>query len=192
MTVRFSKILDQMLGAARPKSEWRHLHPQEIIRAREAAGDRITMFLGMGLTISAIAFPVYAINANDGKPDLPSVLPPINGALPVNKSLAAGRLHLIDFDPVATGSVAKTKTGAETTNGGVAQSIETRSLPPNYVLWSVNKGIALVEGPGGLRAVVPGATLPGAGQILSIEQASTGWVVVTSETVIGEQSSMRL
>ncbi|HZH51177.1 MAG TPA: hypothetical protein VEZ16_04770 [Microvirga sp.] len=150
------------------------------------------MFLGMGLTVTAVAFPVYAINANDGHPDLPSVLPPINGPLPVNKSLAAGRLHLVEFDPATTGSILQGAKAAEKANDGVAQAIEARALPLRYVLWSVNKGIALVEGPGGLRAVVPGAILPGAGQILSIEQAETGWVVVTSETVIGEQSSVRL
>jgi hypothetical protein len=50
----------------------------------------------------------------------------------------------------------------------------------------VNSGVALVEGPDGLREVVPGAVIPGAGQVLSIERSGTGWAVVTSETIIVE------
>jgi hypothetical protein len=49
----------------------------------------------------------------------------------------------------------------------------------------VNDGIALVEGPDGLREVAPGAVLPGAGEVLAIQRSDTGWVVVTSETIIG-------
>jgi hypothetical protein len=53
------------------------------------------------------------------------------------------------------------------------------------VLRRVTNGVAVVEGPSGLRQVVPGAVLPGAGRILSIRDTGAGWVVVTTDTIIG-------
>ena len=38
---------------------------------------------------------------------------------------------------------------------------------------------ALIEGPEGLWWVTPGMTLPGIGQIISIERSDAGWVVLT-------------
>ena len=43
---------------------------------------------------------------------------------------------------------------------------------------------ALIEGPEGVWWVTPGMTLPGIGQIISIERSDNGWVVLTSETMI--------
>jgi hypothetical protein len=35
--------------------------------------------------------------------------------------------------------------------------------------------------------VTPGMTLPGIGQIISIERSDEGWVVLTSETLISQR-----
>ncbi|GAC1335478.1 MAG: hypothetical protein NVSMB26_20110 [Beijerinckiaceae bacterium] len=54
----------------------------------------------------------------------------------------------------------------------------------NYILREVADGVALIEGPDGLREVWPGRTIPGAGKVTSIEKQGGKWVVVTSEGVI--------
>ncbi|MFC4175750.1 hypothetical protein ACFOYU_27335 [Microvirga sp. GCM10011540] len=201
MSVRFAKVLEQVAMAGRKglgsgAGERASLRPEEIIRAREAAGDRVTIFLGLGLTVSAIAFPVYAIHASAGQPDVPRILPPIVGTIPVNKSLAAAAQgRFTNYDPATTGAVFKEDGSVDQTQGSKTASAsvsEVKMASKRYVVWSVSQGVALVEGPDGLRAVVPGAVLPGAGQILSIEQAKTGWVVVTSETIIEQSSTKRL
>ena len=63
----------------------------------------------------------------------------------------------------------------------------TRSgrIPPNgYVLRDVRDGVALLEGRSGLRAVMPGDMVPGAGTVRAIERRGAQWVVVTSIGVI--------
>jgi hypothetical protein len=164
--------------------------PEDLIRAREAAGDWIAYGVGVALAVSSVAFFVYAIQTSDGRPNLPAVLPPVAGTLPVNKSLAARRLQHNDPDPTTTGSIRApadiTEKGRTFRTAALASQTDTKTPGRQYVLWKVNSGVALVEGPDGLREVVPGAVIPGAGQVLSIERSGTGWAVVTSETIIVE------
>ena len=54
----------------------------------------------------------------------------------------------------------------------------------NYVLREVADGVALIEGPDGLREVWPGRGVPGAGKVVSIEKQGGKWVVITSEGLI--------
>ncbi|MEA2856123.1 MAG: hypothetical protein QOH98_444 [Methylobacteriaceae bacterium] len=54
----------------------------------------------------------------------------------------------------------------------------------NYVLREVADGVALIEGPDGLREVWPGRGIPGAGKVTSIERQAGKWVVITSEGMI--------
>ncbi|MBV9395564.1 MAG: hypothetical protein JOZ84_14265 [Methylobacteriaceae bacterium] len=66
-----------------------------------------------------------------------------------------------------------------------AQRTEVRpKIIPNYVLREVADGVALIEGPDGLREVWPGRGVPGAGKVTSIERQAGKWVVVTSEGMI--------
>lgn len=66
-----------------------------------------------------------------------------------------------------------------------AQRAEVRpKIIPNYVLREVADGVALIEGPDGLREVWPGRGVPGAGKVTSIERQAGKWVVVTSEGMI--------
>lgn len=58
-----------------------------------------------------------------------------------------------------------------------------------YVLRDVYSGIALVEGrTGSVREVVPGESLPGAGEVRSIERRGRTWVVVTSRGIINTET----
>ncbi len=163
--------------------------PEELIRAREAAGDRIVFAIGLGLAVSSASFFVYALQTSTAQPNLPKVLPALADHLPVNRSLAAARRQYDDLDPTTTGSLSKGQETSErikTAKAAVVASPQDLTIPPRtYVVWRVNDGVALVEGPDGLREVAPGAVLPGAGEVLAIQRSDTGWVVVTSETIIG-------
>jgi hypothetical protein len=57
-------------------------------------------------------------------------------------------------------------------------------LVHNYILREVADGVALIEGPDGLREVWAGRTIPGAGKVTSIEKQGGKWVVVTPEGII--------
>jgi hypothetical protein len=74
------------------------------------------------------------------------------------------------------------------TPGDVAaagQKIEVKpKIVQNYVLREVADGVALIEGPDGLREVWPGRGVPGAGKVVSIERQGGKWVVITSEGLI--------
>ena len=66
-----------------------------------------------------------------------------------------------------------------------AQRVEIRpKVIQNYVLREVADGVALIEGPDGLREVWPGRGVPGAGKVTSIEKQAGKWVVITSEGLI--------
>ena len=59
----------------------------------------------------------------------------------------------------------------------------------NWIVRDVYSGIALVEGrSGGVREVVPGETLPGAGEVRSIERRGRAWIVVTSRGIIDTET----
>jgi hypothetical protein len=65
------------------------------------------------------------------------------------------------------------------------QKVEVRpKVIQNYVLREVADGVALIEGPDGLREVWPGRGVPGAGKVTSIERQAGKWVVITSDGVI--------
>ncbi|MBV8848985.1 MAG: hypothetical protein JOZ16_05310 [Methylobacteriaceae bacterium] len=71
------------------------------------------------------------------------------------------------------------------TEVAAAQRTEFRpKIIQNYVLREVADGVALIEGPDGLREVWPGRGVPGAGKVTSIERQAGKWVVITSEGVI--------
>ncbi len=56
----------------------------------------------------------------------------------------------------------------------------------DWALLSVIEGVANVEGPGGVRQVLPGDIIPGVGPVRSIERRGGQWVVVTSQGVIDQ------
>ncbi len=65
------------------------------------------------------------------------------------------------------------------------QKVEIRpKVLQNYVLREVADGVALIEGPDGLREVWPGRGIPGAGKVTAIEKQAGKWVVITSEGLI--------
>jgi hypothetical protein len=191
MGLRFEKVLDLVMSAGQRASADLSAagggNPvrqplEEVIRARDAAGNHMISFVGVGLAVSSVAFAAYAIMNGSGFPNLPSVLPALADGLPVNKSLASHARRSGDLDPATTGAL---PSRAETPD---ARQREARTRGQAYVIYRVFGETALVEGLDGLHVVVPGSVLPGAGRVLSIERSGGSWSIVTSETVIGEAS----
>jgi hypothetical protein len=161
--------------------------PEDLIRAREATGDRIAFGLGSALTLSVAALVIYGIQTGmgtgTGRAEPPTVRSPTVEDRPMNRSLAVARSRTMDLEPTATGSIGQRAEAGEKARTAAAAQPD-RNAARSYVVWKVSNGVALVEGPDGPREVVRGSILPGAGQVVSIERSGTGWMIVTTETVI--------
>lgn len=68
-----------------------------------------------------------------------------------------------------------------------AEPIRARIPPDGFVLRRVIGGVALIETSNGIREVIVGDYLPGAGRVRSIERRGREWVVVTSAGIIDTQ-----
>ena len=197
MGIRFDKVLEQVARAGNAKgplstAEQRERKVQRIeesIRAREAVGDRIVMCLGLALTLSAIGLPVYALNFSDGYTYLKTAVTDTT----IGRAVAASPARAADLNPATTGSL--TKKDVVLTAGqkaeAAAQSVDRRAQFQRYVVHRATGGSALIEGPEGLWWVTPGMTLPGIGQVISIERSDSGWVVLTTETMITQSPAAR-
>ncbi|HEV2565687.1 MAG TPA: hypothetical protein VGU19_11460 [Microvirga sp.] len=197
MGIRFDKVLEQVARAGNAKgpmttAEQRERKVQRIeesIRAREAVGDRIVMCLGLALTLSAIGLPVYALNVSDGYSYLKTAVTDTS----IGRAVAVSPARAADLNPATTGSL--TKKDVVLTAGqkaeAAAQSLDRRAQFQRYVVHRATGGSALIEGPEGLWWVTPGMTLPGIGQVISIERSDSGWVVLTTETMITQSPAAR-
>lgn len=161
-------------------------------RAREAATERVLL---AGLVLAALTvsgFAGYGIATGNHAYDVRSVLPDIAGPFAWKKTVAQGRLASADLDPVTTGSLAdRAEPSQAALPAPAAPGPVERPAPPSagaYALRRVADGVATLEGPGGTRQVVLGSMLPGAGRVLSIRRTGAGWVVITTETIIGPQA----
>jgi hypothetical protein len=196
MGIRFDKVLEQVAMAGNGKgpvstAEKRERKVQRIeesIRAREAVGDRIVMCLGLALTLSAIGLPVYALHLSDSYTYLKSAVTNTTAG-----RAAANSTRSSDLSPATTGSLTKKEIqpAAGQKGDAAAQTASRGALFQRYVVHQATGGSALIEGPEGLWWVTPGMTLPGIGQIISIERSDAGWVVLTTETMITQSPSAR-
>ncbi|MGO4525787.1 hypothetical protein AB4097_13080 [Microvirga sp. 2MCAF35] len=189
MGIRFDKVLEQVAraGSAREhvstaeRRERKVKRIEESIRAREAVGDRIVMCLGLALTLSAIGLPVYALHFSESYTYLTSAVADTT----IGKAVTANLTRTIDLNPATTGSLAKKD--VEQTASRKGDTTKSASRDPQfqrYVLHRATGESALIEGPDGIWWVTPGMTLPGIGQVISIERSDAGWVVLTTETMI--------
>jgi len=197
MGIRFDKVLEQVARAGNAKSappaldsgERKVQRIEELIRAREAVGDRIVMCLGLALVLSAIGLPVYAVHFSDGYSYVQSAG---NGL--VVKGATAALPRTADLSPATTGSLTRQVKSAEAAGnqGGTgAQSADRRAQFQRYVIHRATSESALIEGPEGLWWVTPGMSVPGIGQVVSIERSDSGWVVLTTETMITQPPTGR-
>ncbi|MBF9195856.1 hypothetical protein [Microvirga terrestris] len=198
MGVRFDKVLEQVARAGQPgrgaaveTRERKVRRLEDLIRAREVVGDRIVMCLGLALTLSAVALPVYAVYLSDGYAYLQSTG---NGLL-MSKGADARQARAPDLSPATTGSLNKQKIAesvAEAKADKATLAIDRQSQFQRYVIHRATSESALIEGPEGVWWVTPGMTLPGIGQIISIERSDNGWVVLTSETMISQRPTSKV
>jgi hypothetical protein len=65
----------------------------------------------------------------------------------------------------------------------------TEPIIRGYYLQEARAGFAVVQGQAAAYRVLPGAFLPGAGRVLSVEQRNDKWVVVTTQGVIVDRLS---
>jgi hypothetical protein len=197
MGIRFDKVLEQVAMAGNGKvpvstAEKRERKVQRIeesIRAREAVGDRIVMCLGLALTLSAIGLPVYALHLSDGYTYLKTAVTDTTAG----RAVTANSTRSVDLSPATTGSLSKKdiEPAAGQKRDAAAQTASRGVQFQRYVVHRATGGSALIEGPDGLWWVTPGMTLPGIGQIISIERSDAGWVVLTTETMITQSPSAR-
>jgi hypothetical protein len=196
MTTRFDKALQQVAQADRNLKAGQtalESHAQkvrrleELIRAKEATGDRIVMSMGAALVVSSMALPVYAAFFSNGY----AYLPTISSTIADQSGKIADRLEALA--PSVTGSVSRqisSTAAAENAERPAPQRVRSVEAPfARYVIHRATAASALIEGPSGLWWVTPGMKVPGAGQILAIEHSEAGWAVVTSETTITEASA---
>ncbi|WP_194164651.1 hypothetical protein [Microvirga thermotolerans] len=161
---------------------------EDILRKRDAFAGRIALGIGCALALSSIAFAGYAIRGGLPRSDFPMAVPSLHAAVQGDDERVAFRVK--ETDPVVTGSIGRT---APADSPASNTAVADESNPGRgYVLRKVLRRGALVEGPDGLREVSPGTFLPGAGRVISIFRSESGWVVVTSETVIREGAVLGL
>jgi hypothetical protein len=198
MGIRFEKVLEQIARAGNAKSDASALQVrerkvqrlEELIRAREAVGDRIVMCLGLVLVLSAIGLPVYALHFSDGY----SYLRTAASGTSTARTSTGNHPRSVDLNPPTTGSLSRPQNDPDLAlgnKGATVQGTDRKTQFQRYVIHRATGESALIEGPEGLWWVTPGMTLPGIGQIISIEQSDSGWVVLTSETTITQPPMVR-
>lgn len=149
-------------------------------RSREARIERgvLGVFLLLALTVSG--FASYAITEGARPYAVQALLPSgiRNFAWKASPGPERPSIPNADFDPVTTGALPDRRVSAmaapEPTENG------------SYTLRRISGGVAVLsEAGGGEREVSTGSDLPGAGRVLAIRNTGAGWVVITTQTIIG-------
>lgn len=154
-------------------------------RARETAGERGVLAGLVLLALTASGFAGYAISTGTHGYAVQAVLPAGTPSFAWKKTVAQGRLAEPDFDPVTTGSLPDRPVAAA---APLPPDPAVSPAPPQagtYLLRGVADGVATLESRKGRRTASLGSVLPGAGRVLSIRRTGAGWVVITTETIIG-------
>jgi hypothetical protein len=195
--IRFDKVLEQVARAAHARGdsdtvtrrERKVQRLEELIRAQEAMCDRIVICLGLVLALSAVALPVYALNFSDGH----SYLHIADGSASTGREINTAQTRSVELSPATTGSLNKQARETDLAPGNKGQTasrlVARAGQFQRYVVHRATGESALIEGPKGLWWVTPGMTLPGIGQVISIEHSDAGWVVLTTETMITQPST---
>jgi hypothetical protein len=183
----------------------RSVSPQKLLGAgaindlcpRSSVADQGLAAAGLGAAVVAASFAGYMIVRESGPAGVEIAEPKILAALnPPDATRDSGRARRgagpFDFD--ATGSIDRGREEiADGVAGDVQPALKTRGAPPSpagggtgYVLRFVHKGVAIVQVNGRSYVVAPGANLPQAGRVHSIEKRAGRWVVVTAAGLIVE------
>ena len=152
-------------------------------RTREAAIERTALggILLLALTVSG--FAGYAMVGAVRPYAVQAVLPAQTGPFPWKKGLVAARRSEPDLDPATTGSIPDRAAAPPSAQRPAA--FAGREPADAYRLRGVSGGVAVVDAGDGPIEIALGSWLPGAGRVLSIRRTGAGWVVITTETIIG-------
>lgn len=107
--------------------------------------------------------------------------PPHDAGLRQPKSLPSA-YEALDLD--ATGTILPGPAGGANREAREPAKPEHEQALKGYSLRFADEGTALIQGPGGIYAVVPGVRVPDAGMILSVEKRSGRWIVVSEKGFI--------
>lgn len=153
-------------------------------RAREAAVERGVFGAAVLLALTASGFAGYTLSRPVRPYDVQAVLPATTGPFAWKRNAAEARPPESDLDPLVTGSLPDAPPAPAAARAEVPSD---RMAPPpsGYALRRAAAGLAVVEGRDGLHQIGVGSILPGAGRVLSIRSTGAGWIVITTETIIG-------
>jgi hypothetical protein len=154
-------------------------------RAREAAAERGVFGAALVLALTVTGFAGYTLSQPARPYDVREVLPALAGPFTWRRTITEARAPETDLDPLITGSLAENPAPAAPAAAAIAQPERTGPPPSGFALRRASAGQAVVEGRDGLHEIGIGSTLPGAGRVLSIRSTSAGWIVITTETIIG-------
>ena len=148
-------------------------------RAREAGIERAVMAGTVLLALTASGFAGYVISGQSRPYAVQAVLPaetrPFAWKRPPGPP---ARAPILDLDPVTTGAIPERAATA-------AAEPPEPAAEAGYSLRRVDGGVAELKGAAGLVQVAAGSELPGAGRVLAIRNTGAGWVVITTQTIIG-------
>ncbi|TGD95647.1 hypothetical protein EU555_27240 [Methylobacterium nonmethylotrophicum] len=142
------------------------------------------------LALTATGFAGYTLSQPARPYDVRAVLPASAGPFAWKRTVAQGRAPADDrapeaeLDPLITGSLPEAPP-APAPASAEGLPVRPATPPSGFALRRASAGQALVEGRDGLHEVGVGSTLPGAGRVLSIRSTGAGWIVITTETIIG-------
>ncbi|MFE1602408.1 hypothetical protein [Methylobacterium sp. ID0610] len=150
-------------------------------RGRAAMLERTAFGLVVGLGVATTGFAAYTVVGGPPAMSVAPIVPATGGVMAWKRGVTPeGPAPQPDLDPLITGSLPD----AAATAAGSPGPAKPEPAGRGYSVKGVLGGVALLDGPGGLRQVVPGTDLPGAGRVLSILPSGSGWIIVTSETII--------
>lgn len=148
-------------------------------RRREARSERLALGLFLLLALTASGFAGHAISGGDRPYAVQALLPerittalwPHGPAPPLRASL----------DPVTTGAIPDRRPA-----GPVVADHPEAGARGGYSLVRIMGGRAVLrQADGQEHEAVPGGDVPGAGRVLAIRNTGAGWVVITTQAIIG-------
>lgn len=156
-------------------------------RAREAAAERGVFGAAILLALTATGFAGYTLSQPARPYDVREVLPASAGPFTWRRIATPAAQPEIDLDPVITGSLPDAPPTPSSPAPAQGPGLVVPAAPPQsgFVLRRAGAGQAVVEGRDGLHQVAVGSVLPGGGRVLSIRSTGAGWIVITTETIIG-------
>lgn len=152
-------------------------------RSREARIERGVLGAFVLLALTASGFAAYAITGGSRPYAVQALLPAEIRTFAWQRETAAERASIppIDLDPTTTGAIPERRSASAPASDAPEQAADSA-----YTLRRVSGSVAVLARAGGAeRSVTTGSDLPGAGRVLAIRNTGAGWVVITTETIIG-------